>query len=164
MTPSFVLFSGEVGVAGEYAAEFIGIIKQESEGESPFIFVACPDILTRVSTLINNEVERLSQLENTSIQSSLAQGYALKYLTVIFGNLLKREKIRAKNRNALIGPIFNGYLALRKLVAQRTKQINEAEEKLLEIMESMTSGTNFLSYHSKINFFSVFFLLCHSFF
>ena len=65
-------------------------------------------------------------------------GLWLKYFS---GNLLKRDDIRAKNRSGLIGPIFNGYLALRKLVIQRTKQINEAEEKLLEIMESMTSGT-----------------------
>ena len=76
---------GELGEAGEYAAEFVSVIKQETEGDNPFIFIACNGILHRVAGLISFEIEKLSELEATSVSSSFSQGYALKYLTAILG-------------------------------------------------------------------------------
>lgn len=81
---------GELGNAGEYASEFISVIKQETEGENPFIFIACRGILVRVTGLVTGEIENLSELEATSVSSSLAQGYALKYLAVILGKYLSK--------------------------------------------------------------------------
>lgn len=40
-----------------------------------------------------------------------------------------------------VGPVLQGYLSLRKLVVQRTRMVDDAQEKLLEMLEEMTSGT-----------------------
>ena len=40
----------------------------------------------------------------------------------------------------LIQPILHGYLAIKKLVTQRTKAIDEAQEVLLEMLDLMTTG------------------------
>ncbi len=39
-----------------------------------------------------------------------------------------------------MGTVLNGYLSLRRLVVQRTKLIDETQEKLLELLEEMTTG------------------------
>ena len=37
--------------------------------------------------------------------------------------------------------VLSGYLSLRRLVVQRTKLVDQTEERLLELLEDMTTGT-----------------------
>lgn len=45
------------------------------------------------------------------------------------------------NGFSVVGPVLQGYLSLRKLVVQRTRLVDDAQEKLLEMLEEMTTGT-----------------------
>lgn len=40
-----------------------------------------------------------------------------------------------------MGAVLNGYLSLKSLVVQRTRLIDDTQEKLLELLEEMTTGT-----------------------
>ena len=37
--------------------------------------------------------------------------------------------------------VLHGYLSLRRLVVQRTKLVDQTQEKLLELLDEMTTGT-----------------------
>ena len=54
---------------------------------------------------------------------------------------MDQENIKQHYKNKLVGTVLNGYLSLRKLVVQRTKLIDETQDKLLELLEEMTTGT-----------------------
>lgn len=68
-------------------------------------------------------------------------GYALKMLTELLSLFLEQENIKHWFKGRLVGTILNGYLSLRKLVIQRTKLIDETQDKLLDLLEGMTTGT-----------------------
>lgn len=67
-------------------------------------------------------------------------GYALKMLTELLESFIEVDTIRQHYKSRLVGCVLNGYLSLRKLVVQRTKLIDETQEKLLELLEEMTTG------------------------
>ena len=51
------------------------------------------------------------------------------------------DNIRQHFKSRLVGStVLNGYLSLRKLIVQRTKLIDETQDKLLELLEEMTTG------------------------
>jgi len=54
---------------------------------------------------------------------------------------LEVDNIKHHYKNRLVGSVLNGYLSLRKLVVQRTKLIDDTQDKLLELLEEMTTGT-----------------------
>ena len=61
------------------------------------------------------------------------------------------DTIRRHYKSKLLGPVLNGYLALRKLVVQRTKLVDETQQMLLDLLEDMTTGkmlSHLLIYHS----------------
>ena len=90
---------------------------------------------------MEQEVEHLQHLEETTLSSDLAQGYALKALVELLWLFVEQEKLKNFYKNKLVGFILNGYLSLRKLVVQRTKLIDETQERLLELLEELTTGT-----------------------
>lgn len=51
------------------------------------------------------------------------------------------EHIKTAFKGRLVSSILQGYLSLRRLVVQRTKLVEQTQEKLLELLENMTSGT-----------------------
>ena len=53
---------------------------------------------------------------------------------------VEQENIKKHYKSRLVGTVLNGYLSLRKLVVQRTKLIDETHDKLLELLEEMTTG------------------------
>jgi len=59
------------------------------------------------------------------------------------------ENIKHHYKNRLVGSVLNGYLSLRKLVVQRTKLIDDTQDKLLELLEEMTTGMRSLSIEKK---------------
>ncbi len=58
----------------------------------------------------------------------------------LLATLIDEENVKKHYKNRLVGTVLNGYLSLRKLVVQRTKLIDETQEKLLELLEEMTTG------------------------
>lgn len=67
-------------------------------------------------------------------------GYALKVLTELLSQFIDVEAIKRVYKGRLVGTVLSGYLSLRKLVVQRTKLIDDTQDKFLELLEDMTSG------------------------
>lgn len=61
-------------------------------------------------------------------------------LTELLASFIEQDNIRRHYKSCLVGTVLNGYLSLRKLVIQRTKLVDETQEKLLELLEEMTTG------------------------
>lgn len=62
------------------------------------------------------------------------------YETELLSLFVEHENIKHYYKNKLVGYVLNGYLSLRKLVVQRTKLIDETQDKLLELLEDLTTG------------------------
>ncbi|CAG2068504.1 unnamed protein product, partial [Timema podura] len=156
-------FLSELGPAGESAAEFLALY-QSLVQQSPWKqYLAVRGVLLHLADLVTKEIHELHQLEDTTLTSDLAQGdlsdppfsvpvlvfinhgvqghvsYALKMLTELLASFLDQESIKQQYKGRLVGAVLNGYLSLRRLVVQRTRLIDETQEKLLELLEEMTS-------------------------
>lgn len=94
-----------------------------------------------LANLITREIEQLHYLEETTLTSDLTQGYVLNQLTDLLASFLEDPAIRRQYKGKLVGAVLNGYLSLRRLVVQRTRLIDDTQEKLLELLEDMTTGT-----------------------
>ncbi|XP_042908898.2 E3 ubiquitin-protein ligase UBR4 [Parasteatoda tepidariorum] len=131
----------DLGSAGESAAEFLTLYKNLINPAPWKHYLALKGLLPHIGNLITHEIEHLSFLEETTLNSDLSQGYALKMLTELLESFIEVGPIRQHYKSRLVGCVLNGYLSLRKLVVQRTKLIDETQEKLLELLEEMTTGT-----------------------
>ena len=131
----------EVHTAGESSAEFLSLY-QSLIRQTPWKqFLAVRGVLTLLAELLTKEIEELHRLEETTLTSDLAQGYSLKMLTELLATFLEQENIKQHYKGRLVGAVLNGYLSLRRLVVQRTRLIDDTQEKLLELLEEMTTGT-----------------------
>ncbi|CAG9835872.1 unnamed protein product [Diabrotica balteata] len=134
-------FLAELNTAGESSAEFLAIY-QELIAETPWKqYLTVNGVLTVLAHLITIEIEQLHRLEETTLTSDLAQGYALNQITELLSYFLDDVAIRRQYKSRLVGAVLNGYLSLRRLVVQRTRLIDDTQEKLLELLEEMTTGT-----------------------
>ncbi|GIY36069.1 e3 ubiquitin-protein ligase UBR4 [Caerostris darwini] len=131
----------DLGSAGESAAEFLTLYQNLISPVPWKHYLALRGLLPHIGNLITSEIEHLSFLEETTLNSDLSQGYALKMLTELLESFIEVSTIRQHYKSRLVGCVLNGYLCLRKLVVQRTKLIDETQEKLLELLEEMTTGT-----------------------
>lgn len=61
----------------------------------------------------------------------------------LLASFIEQDTIKQQFKGKLVGVVLNGYLSLRKLIVQRTKLIDETQEKLLELLEEMTTGRHF---------------------
>lgn len=130
-----------IGEAGEASAEFL-ILYRSLTDETPWRqYLALKGVLTLIADLLTAEIEKIHRLEETTLSSDLAQGYALRQFVELMSMFLENSAIRQSYKGKLLGPVLQGYLSLRKLVVQRTRLIDDAQEKLLEMLEEMTSGT-----------------------
>lgn len=77
----------------------------------------------------------------------------MKKLTELIASFLDVPTIKQKYKGKLVGTVLNGYLALRRLVVQRTRIIDETQEKLLELLEEMTSGVLQFVYSNEKNIY-----------
>lgn len=64
-------------------------------------------------------------------------------LTELMASFLDQPNIKQQYKGRLVGAVLNGYLSLRRLVVQRTRLIDETQDKLLELLEEMTTGEDF---------------------
>lgn len=131
-----------IGDAGEASEEFLILYRCLAE-DTPWrqYLVLKKSVLFLITDLLNIEIEKIHRLEETTLSSDLAQGYALRQLIGLLSMFLDNPKIRQVYKGRLLGPVLQGYLQLRKLVVQRTRLVDDAQEKLLEMLEEMTTGT-----------------------
>ncbi|KAL0896018.1 hypothetical protein ABMA27_012006 [Loxostege sticticalis] len=134
-------FLPEVGTAGEASEQFLQLY-QSLASEAPWKqFLALRGVLQQIADLMTKEIEQLHRLEETTLTSDLAQGYALKRLTELLAMFLEESGARRTYKGRLVGAVLGGYLSLRRLVVQRTRLTDDTQEKLLELLEEMTTGT-----------------------
>ena len=70
----------------------------------------------------------------------LTVGYSVRVFADLLQDFFAVPGIRKRWKGALLGTILHGYLALKRLVLQRTKMVDEAQEKLLSLLEELTTG------------------------
>ncbi|KAJ2946624.1 hypothetical protein O0L34_g12681 [Tuta absoluta] len=134
-------FLPEVGKAGEASEQYLQLY-QSLASEAPWKqFLALRGVLQQIADLMTKEIEQLHRLEETTLTSDLAQGYALKRLTELLAMFLEEPGARRTYKGRLVGCVLGGYLSLRRLVVQRTRLTDDTQEKLLELLEEMTTGT-----------------------
>lgn len=149
-------FLDELGEAGESSAEFVLLYQRLIGGNSNSnngneedstwkLYLAVKGVLFKIANLITNEIEEISKFESLTLGSDLSQGYALKTLSDIFASFMSVLRIKSAYKQRLLSTVLHGYLSLRRLVVQRTKLIDQTQEKLLEMLEDMTTGTNSIS-------------------
>ncbi|XP_069121893.1 E3 ubiquitin-protein ligase UBR4-like isoform X2 [Argopecten irradians] len=131
----------DIGQSGENATNFLVLYKRLISQSSWKFYLASKGLLFHIGELITKEVEQLQHLEETTLTSDLAQGFALKALIELLALFVEEEVIKLLYKNRLVGYVLNGYLSLRKLVVQRTKLIDDTQDKLLELLEELTTGT-----------------------
>ncbi|KAB0801611.1 hypothetical protein PPYR_03797 [Photinus pyralis] len=134
-------FLEELAYAGESSAEFLSLYQNLIQ-ESPWKqYLTLKGVLNVLAELVTQEIQQLHYLEDTTLTSNLAQGFALNQLTELLSSFLDNAAIRRQYKSRLVGAVLNGYLSLRRLVVQRTRLIDDTQEKLLELLEDMTTGT-----------------------
>lgn len=130
-----------VGEAGEASAEFLALYRSLTADTPWRQYLALKGVLTEISQLLADEIVKIHHLEETTLSSDLSQGYALRQFVELLSLFLESSTIRQAYKTRLLGPVLESYLSLRKLVVQRARLIDDAQEKLLEMLEEMTSGT-----------------------
>lgn len=74
------------------------------------------------------------------------------------------DAIKSIYKGRLVGTVLSGYLSLRKLVVQRTKLIDDTQDKFLELLEDMTSGMSLIIFELNSVDFCLFLYLSFRFF
>ncbi|XP_065311151.1 E3 ubiquitin-protein ligase UBR4 isoform X4 [Dermacentor albipictus] len=131
----------DLGTAGESGAKFLALYQSLIGPDHWKHYLAIKGLLPHLGDLITSEIEQLTLLEETTLNADLSQGFALKMLTELLSSFIEVDSVRQQYKSRLVGCVLNGYLSLRKLVVQRTKLIDETQEKLLTLLEEMTTGT-----------------------
>lgn len=108
-----------IGDAGEASEEFLILYRCLAE-ESPWReYLVLKGVLLHIAELLKDEIEKIHRLEETTLSSDLALGYALRQLVELLAMFLDKPKIRGYYKGKLLGPVLQGYLSLRRLVVQR---------------------------------------------
>ncbi|XP_014258727.1 E3 ubiquitin-protein ligase UBR4 isoform X2 [Cimex lectularius] len=134
-------FLGELGSAGESAAEYLTLYQSLLQPSPWKQYLALKGVLLYLAELLTQEINAIHKFEGSILTSDLSQGYALKMLTELIASFLEQPSIKQQYKGRLVGAVLNGYLSLRRLVVQRTRLIDETQDKLLELLEEMTTGT-----------------------
>lgn len=123
-------FLGELGSASEASTEFVDLFnKIISHGQWKY-YLAFKGVLQKISNLITIEIDKLNRLEMVTLNADLAQGFALKTLTDLLSSFVDVEPIKMTYKTGLVSTVLHGYLSLRRLVVQRTKLIDQTQEKV----------------------------------
>ena len=74
-------FLDEIGSGGETAFDYIQLYKTLLAKDHWKHYLALRGVLARIGRLINEEIDKLTQLEERTLSSDLSLGYALKTYT-----------------------------------------------------------------------------------
>ena len=132
---------GEVGRAGEASEQFMELYRGLVAHNDWCYYLAVRGVLPLLTSLITAEIDALGGLEQTRLSSDLAMGYSMKQLTLLLASLLQHGKIKAVYKGRLVSDVLGGYLSLRRLVVQRTKMVDDTQDRMLELLEDLTTGT-----------------------
>ncbi|XP_017783583.1 PREDICTED: E3 ubiquitin-protein ligase UBR4 [Nicrophorus vespilloides] len=134
-------YLSELSIAGENAKEYVDLYSLYMNEVPWKQFLVVKNVHITLAQLITQQIEQLHRLEETSLTTDLTQGFALTQLTELLVVFIIDEVIKRQHKGKLLGAVLNGYLSLRRLVVQRTRWIDHTQEKLLDILEELTSGT-----------------------
>ena len=135
---------------GDACLDYLTLFKQViADKDCKYRLVLRLNILHKLELLLHREIkliddlERLSELSTTTHipACNLNLGYSTKMLTELLALFLKEQNIKNKFKHRLVATVLNSYLSLKRLMFQRTRLIDDAQEKLLGCLEQMTSGT-----------------------
>ena len=129
----------------KYSAEYVQLIKELIGNDNQLKLQLCNDeqfnIIEQLAALIEKEIIVINQQDERNVSNSnLIFGYSIKCLTELLSLFLQQDELKQKYKSILIAIVLNGYLSLKKLIIQRTKLIDEAQTKMLELLEQMTRG------------------------
>lgn len=96
--------------------------------------------LKTLTKLISMEISNTLQEEKCGFFLNKCSGYPLTQLVEILIVLWEDKNIREQNKRILLKPVLEGYLNIRKITLHRNVSIEYTQEKLLLILENITSG------------------------
>lgn len=96
-----------IGDAGEASEEFLILYRCLAE-DTPWrqYLVLKQNVLLLITELLAVEIEKIHRLEDTTLSSDLAQGYALRQLVELLAMFLDNPKIRQVYKGKLLGKSF----------------------------------------------------------
>ena len=134
-------FLTKLGQAGLYGAEFVSLYMALIRMDHWRYYLVCQGLLPRLAEFIQIEIDSLTRQETAGRSSELSQGHALKVLVELLSLFMEELAVRQSYKSRLVGHVLNGYLHLRRLVLQKTRLVEEAQDLLLQLLEDMTTGT-----------------------
>lgn len=144
-------FSHMGGGGGDICFDYLNLLKLiVSDKDCKYRLVLRLNILNKIAALLIKEIKYIDDLERSCESATplvpppafnLTLGYSVKMLVELLNVFLKEQNIKNKFKHRLVGTILNSYLSLKRLVYERSRLIDEAQEKLLACLEQMTSGT-----------------------
>lgn len=95
-----------IGDAGEASEEFLILYRCLAE-DTPWrqYLVLKQNVLLQITDLLAVEIEKIHRLEDTTLSSDLAQGYALRQLVELLSMFLDNPKIRQVYKGKLLGKL-----------------------------------------------------------
>ena len=129
----------------KYSNEYVQLIKDLLANDNQLKLLLCTDeqfnIIRHLASLIENQILIIQKQDERNLSNSnLTFGYSIKCLTELLNLFLQQDELKQRYKVILIAIVLNGYLSLKKLIIQRTKLIDEAQNKMLELLEQMTRG------------------------
>ncbi|CAF3628387.1 unnamed protein product [Adineta steineri] len=129
----------------KYSYEYVQLIKDLLLNDNQLKLLLSNDehfnIIKQLAFLIENQIDLINKQDERNLSNSnLTFGYSIKCLIELLYLFLQQDELKQKYKSILIAIVLNGYLTLKKLIVQRTKLIDEAQNKMLELLEQMTRG------------------------
>ena len=117
-------------IHSEASSEFVALYHRLISSEHWKYYLSVKGVLTTIASLITREIETLNQLERVTLNSDLAQGFALKTLTDLLASFVVVDPIKMTFKSRLVSTVLHGYLSLRRLVVQRTKLVDQVHNQV----------------------------------
>ena len=140
------------------AEQFCQLYKKQIQQPQWRLYVAVKGCLSRIFKLIDCEIQKLTETEQQAIQMtfggsdatygsglgavSLTRGLGLGNLVDILSLLLEIDQIRNRHKKESVSLLLRGYLALKRLVASRTRAIDKTQQAMLQLMDKLTGNAD----------------------
>uniref|UniRef100_A0A336LS26 CSON002589 protein n=1 Tax=Culicoides sonorensis TaxID=179676 RepID=A0A336LS26_CULSO len=132
----------KAGENDQHVMEFINYFKHLILGSPWQHYLVLKGFLKTLIELISVEIDKLLLEEKHAFSVYHYSTHSLVQLLEILISFWDVQKIREKYKVKLLKPILEGYLNIRKISLQRNISIEFVQEKLLMILENVTSGSD----------------------